>query len=122
MAWIEKITGSLEQKKEYRQYKVRVRALPESYRQAAQALERYFMYCGGISQGDVLMKMCDDLAALFEEAAANDTPIRDIVGDDPVSFAETFLANYTEGGWQRKERERLVAAIARAAQGPDVRS
>ncbi len=122
MAWIEKITGSLEQKKEYRQYKARVRALPGSYRQAAEALERYFMYCGGISQGDVLMKMCDDLAALFEEAAANDTPIRDIVGDDPVSFAETFLANYTVGGWQRKERERLVAAIARAAQGPDVRS
>lgn len=122
MAWIEKITGSLEQKKEYRQYKVRVRALPESYRQAAQALERYFMYCGGISQGDVLMKMCDDLAALFEEAAANDTPIRDIVGDDPVSFAETFLANYTDGGWQRKERARLVAAIDRAAQGPDGRA
>ena len=122
MAWIEKITGSLEQKKEYRQYKVRVRALPESYRQAAQALERYFMYCGGISQGDVLMKMCDDLAALFEEAAANDTPIRDIVGDEPVSFAETFLANYTDGGWQRKERARLVAAIDRAAQGPDGRA
>lgn len=116
MAWIEKITGSLEQKKEYRDYKARVRALPDNYRQAVEALDRYFMYCGGIVQGDVLVKMCDDLATLFEEAAANDTPIRDIVGDDPVSFAQTFLANYTDGGWQRKERARLVEGIDRAAQ------
>ena len=90
--------------------------MPDNYRQAVEALDRYFMYCGGIVQGDVLVKMCDDLATLFEEAAANDTPIRDIVGDDPVSFAQTFLANYTDGGWQRKERARLVEAIDRAAQ------
>lgn len=122
MAWIEKITGSLEQKKEYRQYRARLRALPEHYREAAEALDRYFLCCGGIAEGAVLVKMSDDLATLFEEAAANGTPIRDIVGDEPVSFAETFLANYTDGGWQRKERARLVAAIDRAAQGPDGRA
>ncbi len=116
MSWIEKVTGSLEQKREYREYRARVHALPAKYREAVEALERYFMYCGGIAQGDVLVKMSDDLATLFEQAAATGTPIRGIVGDDPVEFAETFLANYSEGGWQRKERARLVAAIDRAAQ------
>ncbi len=77
------------------------------------------MYCGEFSQGDVLMKMCDDLAALFEEATANDTPIRDIVGDDAPcrSPRPSWPSFHTEGGWQRKERERLVAAIAPALPG-----
>ena len=46
--WIETITGSLEQKKQYRQYKARIDALPEPYGTAAKALQRYFMYYGGL--------------------------------------------------------------------------
>ena len=52
--------------------------------------------------------MFDDLADLFEQAAADGTPIREIVGDDPVEFAETFAQNYSKGGWIDKERERLT--------------
>ncbi len=44
--WIEALTGSLEQKKQYRQYKARIEALPEPYRTAAKAFERYFMFYG----------------------------------------------------------------------------
>jgi DNA-binding ferritin-like protein (Dps family) len=113
--WIEKITGSLEQKKQYRQHKARTERLPANYRTAIDALERYLMYFGSITKGDVLLSMLDDLADLFEQSAANGTPIREIVGDDPVEFAETFLANYSEGQWINKERERLVSAIDRAA-------
>ena len=114
-SWIERVTGSLEQKKQYKQYKARIEALPENYRTAAQALERYFTYFGGISKGDVLVTMVDDLATLFEQAVANQTPIREIVGEDPVEFAETFLANYADGQWINKERRRLVETIDRVA-------
>ena len=69
------------------------------------------MYFGGITKGDTLMSMLDDLADLFEQAAADRTQIRAIVGDDPVEFAETFLANYSEGQWINKERKRLNDAI-----------
>ena len=51
--WIETITGSLEQKKQYRQYKARIEALPEPYGTAAKAFQRYFMYYGGFTAGDV---------------------------------------------------------------------
>ncbi|XKK39072.1 DUF1048 domain-containing protein [Nocardiopsis sp. ARC36] len=61
------------------------------------------------------MEMLDDLIDLFEQSAAAGTPIREIVGEDPVEFAETFLANYSEGQWIKKERERLAGAIERAA-------
>ena len=113
--WIEAVTGSLEEKKQYRQHLARVRRLPDNYRTAVEALERYYMYFGGISKGDVLLKMLDDLADLFEQAAADETPVRAIVGDDPVEFAEAFIANYSDGQWINKERTRLTDAIDRAA-------
>ena len=113
--WIEQITGSLEDKKRYRQYKARVKQLPESYRTATEALERYLMLRGAIATGDVLVALLSDLADLFERSAADGTPIREVVGEDPVEFAETFLQNYSEGQWINKERERLTSTIDRAA-------
>ncbi|WP_127792539.1 DUF1048 domain-containing protein [Agromyces sp. LHK192] len=112
--WIETITGSLDDKKAYRQYKARLEALPGKYRTAAKGLDRYVIYAGGVSQPDVMLKMLDDLATLFEQAAADGTPVSAIVGDDPVEFAETFLANYTDGQWQNKEKQRLADAIGEA--------
>ncbi|PRZ40728.1 DNA-binding ferritin-like protein (Dps family) [Antricoccus suffuscus] len=113
--WIEQITGSFEDKKRWRQYKARKEQLPASYRTAIDGLERYFMYAGAIVKGDVLMQMLDDLADLIEQSAADGTPIRAIVGDDPVEFAETFIANYSDGQWVNKERKRLTDAIDQAA-------
>jgi len=65
--------------------------------------------------------MFEDLADLFERAAADGTPIRAVVGEDPVEFVEAFLQNYTKGGWVTRARERLVDAIARA-EGEDGRT
>jgi len=113
--WIEQVTGSLEQKKRYRQYKARTKQLPANYRTAIDALDRYLMYFGSITRGETLVSMLEDLADLFEQSAANGTPIREIVGQDPVEFAEAFLQNYSEGQWINKERERLTSAIDRAA-------
>ena len=121
--WLEKVTGALEDKKRYRQYKSRARELPPPYRTANEAVERYLLYSGGISNGDIAMSMLEDLADLFEQSAANGTPVRDVVGDDPVEFVETFLQNYSEGAWINKERSRLAEAIDRAeeeqAEGAD---
>src|SRR5918994_1572024 len=109
--WIETITGSLEQKKQYRQYKARIEALPEPYGTAAKAFQRYFMYYGGFTDGDTLVKMFGDFADLWERAAVDGTPVRSIVGEDPVEFAETFTQAYGGTRWIDKERARLMKAI-----------
>ncbi len=115
--WVEAVTGSLEEKRQYKQHKARIKQLPDNYRTAVEALERYYLYFGGIADGHILVTMMEDLADLFEQAAADGTSIRAIVGDDPVEFAETFVANYSEGQWINKERTRLIKAIDEAAQG-----
>jgi len=112
--WIETLTGSLEQKKQYKQYKARIEALPEPHRTAAKALDRYFMYYGGITDGDTMVKMLADSADLWERAALDGTPVSAIVGDDPVGFAETFTQAYGGTQWIDKERARLTKAIADA--------
>ncbi|MFZ3454548.1 DUF1048 domain-containing protein [Arthrobacter sp. 7Tela_A1] len=108
---LEKITGSLRDKRRWREYKARKKTLPAPYGTSLGAVERYLTYLGALSNGSILMSMLEDLADLFERAAADRTPIRAVVGDDPVEFAETFLRNYSDGQWISKERERLIRAI-----------
>ncbi|MFT3899286.1 MAG: DUF1048 domain-containing protein [Gordonia sp. (in: high G+C Gram-positive bacteria)] len=115
--WLEVVTGPLEQKKVYRQAKARLDALPEPYRSAAAAFNRYVTYYGGITDGDTIVQMWADLADMWERAAVDGTPIREVVTDDPVGFAESYVDAYVGKRWLDKERERLTAAIDRAAGG-----
>ncbi|AQZ69527.1 unnamed protein product [[Actinomadura] parvosata subsp. kistnae] len=113
--YLELVTGSLEEKKRWRRYKARVKGLPGAYRTAVEALERYLMHFGP-ADGAEAMTMYEDLADLFEQSAADRTPIRDIFGDDPVEFVEAFMANYPLGQYRARERARFTSAIERAAQ------
>lgn len=111
---IDKVIGSIHDKRRWRRYKDRVRTLPPGHRTAAEALDRYLMHFAGISDGGVLVQMLEDLADLFEQGAADGTTVREIVGEDPVEFAETFAANYAEAQWITKERRRLAESIEQA--------
>ncbi len=101
-------------KRRWREYKARTGQLPDNYRTAVDAIERYLMYFGP-TDADSAVSMFDDLADLFELAVADGTPIREIVGEDPVEFVEAFLQNYLKGGWATRERERLASSIERAS-------
>ena len=73
--WIESLTGSLEQKKRYKKDKARMQALPEPYAGTGKAFERYFMYYGGVTDGDTLLTMLGDFTDLWERAALDGTPV-----------------------------------------------
>jgi DNA-binding ferritin-like protein (Dps family) len=105
--FISKVIGD---KRRWRQYKARVRQLPPDYRTAVDAIERYLMHFGPVD-GDSAASVLEDVADLFERAAADETPIRKIVGEDPVEFVDALVRNYSRGGYVDRERERLVNAI-----------
>jgi DNA-binding ferritin-like protein (Dps family) len=75
------------------------------------------MYYGGMTDGETLVKMFGDSADLWERAAADGTPVRAIVGDDPAEFAESFAQAYTGTQWIDKERARLARSIEDAERG-----
>ncbi|GAA1899604.1 DUF1048 domain-containing protein [Lapillicoccus jejuensis] len=105
--------GWIQDKRRWRAYKRRTAALPAPYRETADALERYFMMFGP-GDGPNVLRLCDDLVDLLEQAAADGTPVRAVVGEDPVDFADEFLRGYPDGSWVTRERTRLTTAIDRA--------
>jgi DNA-binding ferritin-like protein (Dps family) len=108
--FISKVIGD---KRRWRQYKARVKQLPPNYRAAVDAIERYLMHFGPMD-GDSAASVFEDVADLFERAAADGTPIREIVGEDPVEFVDALVRNYSKGGYVDRERERLISGIERA--------
>ncbi len=112
-AFVDKMTGAREDKARWKHYRTRVTELSDGYRIAVEALERYLMRAG--SQGhDASVSMWEDLVDLFEQAEADGTAIRLVVGDDPVEFADAFSANYGTSDWRSRERQRLIAHIEQA--------
>jgi DNA-binding ferritin-like protein (Dps family) len=97
-------------KRRWRAYKARVKQLPPDYRTAVEAIERYLMHFGPVD-GDSAASVFEDVADLFEQAAADGTPIRQVVGEDPVEFVDALVRNYAKGGYVDRERQRLVDAI-----------
>ncbi|QHA01989.1 DUF1048 domain-containing protein [Streptomyces broussonetiae] len=101
-------------KKRWRAYKARVKELPGNHRTAVEAIERYLMHFVPTDE-DSNASMFEDLADLFEQAAADGTPIREIVGEDPVEFVNAFAENYSEGGYvPARARKQLTDDIERA--------
>ncbi|MFB6928903.1 DUF1048 domain-containing protein [Streptomyces noursei] len=101
-------------KKRWRAYKARVKELPENHRTAVEAIERYLMHFVP-TDGESNASMFEDLADLFEQAAVDGTPIREIVGADPVEFVEAFAQTYTEGGYvPARARKQLTDDIEHA--------
>ncbi|BCL12572.1 DUF1048 domain-containing protein [Micromonospora sagamiensis] len=97
-------------KRRWREYKARVKQLPPNYRTAVEAIERYLMHFGPVT-ADSTAALFEDVADLFERAAADGTPIREIVGEDPVEFVDELVRNYSKGGYVDRERARLTQAI-----------
>ncbi|MFC5995129.1 DUF1048 domain-containing protein [Pseudonocardia hispaniensis] len=118
---IELLLGNLDDKRKWRAYRARVKQLPAGYREAAKGLEHYVMNFGPVDDGPTLVRMFDDLADLLERSAADGLPIREVVGDDPADFMETFLDTYRGTGksWVEKERRRLASTIDKAIQEQD---
>ena len=105
------ITKMIGDKQRWRRYKARTKQLPADYRTAIEAVERYLMYNAMPDNADSAASMFEDLADLFEQAAADGTPVREVVGEDPVEFVDAFLQNYSKPGWIQRERVRLNHAI-----------
>ncbi len=116
--WFEAITGSFEQKKQYRHSMARIDALPDPYRSVARALHRYVLACGGVVDGDTVVRMVDGLADLWEQAAADHTPRCGRSSATTRRSSPTPSSRRTPGEhWADKQRRRLADAIDDAIAG-----
>ena len=103
-----------EEKKRYQQYKARKQQLPASYHEAIDAVERYALRFGPATGGAVVA-MLEELIEIVEQGVREGAPVRDIVGDDPVRFADDLLRKYPANPWAAKEQQRLAHTVNHAA-------
>lgn len=105
-SFIQLIVGNLDEKRIYRQFKKRVNALPKDYRYAFKKIQHYLYYVD-ISGCD--MSLFTDLVELFEDSAAHNKPVLDIVGNDVASFCdELVLASATKNPTTREKLNKEI--------------
>ena len=93
----------IREKREYKEHKARVAALPEDYRYVYQKITGHMWKFAAGSGMDMLKIHCD-LVELFEAGAAAGKSVLEITGNDVASFCDELLKNaktYTED-WREK--------------------
>ncbi|MDQ0183829.1 DUF1048 domain-containing protein [Cytobacillus sp. FSL W7-1323] len=103
----EKLIGS---KKRYNDYKAEKEQLPQSYKDALHALEQYMW---NFAKGENFMEVLENMLQLFKESSIEQLPLQDIMGNDPVEFANAIMAQYPEELWFIKSQEKLRLEIER---------
>ncbi|EIF2120444.1 DUF1048 domain-containing protein [Listeria monocytogenes] len=90
-----------EEKRDYKQYKKRIAALPEDYKTAMKAIETYLW---SFAKGAGMFEM-------FENAAADNLELKAVVGDDLAEFADNLLSEFPEETWMDTQRKKLRDSI-----------
>lgn len=95
-------------KREYKEYLERVKALPDDYEFVYDKITKYlWSYCGG-GDGYDMLAMQAGLLELFEESAAAGKQVLEVTGEDVAAFSDELLSNvrtYTEDRRGRLNRE-----------------
>jgi DNA-binding ferritin-like protein (Dps family) len=107
MSILDKITGSLDEKKEWKKNEARAKALPKEYAAAYKEIKNYVFHTSGIETMAPLKALVD----MFEEAAANDRRVLDITGPDVAAFADELVRG--ENSYFEQQRKKLNHGIAK---------
>mgnify|MGYP005984508965 CR=1 FL=1 len=84
------------EKKQYRKVKKEMKELPKPYAETLEALEKYMWNFAKTSK---FMDVLEELLQIFQENAAEGVPVGNVIGDDPVTFADTIMAQYPDELW-----------------------
>ncbi|AKP64911.1 hypothetical protein FC99_GL002465 [Levilactobacillus koreensis JCM 16448] len=93
-------------KRDYREFKRRVAALPAPYAQAMKSLEKYLWNLAG-GNGEAMYTILKNVLDMFESAAADGVSVDQIVGDDLAAFADNLLEEFPEATWVNQEKKKL---------------
>jgi DNA-binding ferritin-like protein (Dps family) len=91
MGFLDKIMGSLEDKREWRAMEARAKSLPSEYRNAYNAIKEYMWTSGGATDWKDISRIFGSLLDLFEEGAADGRKVTDLIGKDAAEFCDELV-------------------------------
>jgi DNA-binding ferritin-like protein (Dps family) len=111
MSFMEKIIGSLADKREWRAMEARAKALPSEYRNAYNAIQKYMWTAGGPINWKDISRIFNGILDLFEEGAAEGKKVTDLTGEDVAAFCDELVKDSET--WRDKYRAKLNDTIDR---------
>ncbi|AHA29872.1 DUF1048 domain-containing protein [Exiguobacterium indicum] len=109
MRIFERITGSMEAKREWRAMEKRAKSLPPRYYEAYQAIQRYLNVTGGLTSWQSSHRVLTVVLELMEQAAFEQKPVTDFTGEDVAAFCDELVKD--EQSWQTSYRHKLNETI-----------
>lgn len=111
MSIIEKIIGSLDNKRKWKAMEARAKALPSEYRNAYNAIKEYMWTSGGLTDWKDISRIFGGILDLFEEGAAEGKKVTDLTGEDVAAFCDELVKDAET--WRDKYRKKLNDKIDR---------
>ncbi|MDM5333836.1 DUF1048 domain-containing protein [Ureibacillus composti] len=111
MSFLEKIIGSLDDKREWRAMEARAKALPKEYRNAYDAIKKYMSTAGGPIDWKESSRIFNGILDLFEEGAAFGKKVTDLTGEDVAAFCDDLVKDTKT--YKDKYRKKLNDSIGR---------
>lgn len=112
MNFFEKMIGSLDDKREWREMEARAKSLPSEYRNAYKAIQKYMWTAGGgPTNWKDSSRIFVGILELFEEGAAEGKKVTDLTGEDVAAFCDDLVKD--EKTWKDKYRKKLNDTIGR---------
>ncbi|WP_121663601.1 DUF1048 domain-containing protein [Metabacillus litoralis] len=108
---IEKMIGSLEDKREWNAMEARAKALPSEYHNAYKAIQKYMWTTGGPTEWKECSRIFNGIIDLFEEGAAEGKKVTDLTGEDVASFCDELVKDTKT--WSDKYRTKLNDTVGR---------
>ena len=103
--------GVLSDKAEWNKQQARIKAMPADYQIVIGEVQNYFwQFAGG--DGMDMMAGIYDLIDFFEEGAANNVPVLDLVGNDVAEFAENALREMQAKRWTDDVKVKINKRVA----------
>ena len=90
--------------------------LPAAVPRRRRCLERYVMHFGGVTTATAAWRCSATSSTCSSRRPRTARPIRDIVGEDPVEFAEALIRNYRKAATSRASRTACGARSTRAGE------
>jgi DNA-binding ferritin-like protein (Dps family) len=111
MSFIEKIIGSLAEKREWKAIEARAKELPSEYLNAYKAIQKYMWTAGGPTDWKDVSRIFGGILDLFEEGAAEGKKVTDLTGEDVAAFCDELVRDSIT--WKDKYRAKLNDTIRR---------
>jgi DNA-binding ferritin-like protein (Dps family) len=111
MSFIEKIIGSLDDKREWKAMEARAKTLPSEYLNAYKAIQNYMWTAGGLIDWKDTSRIFGGILDLFEEGAADGKKVTELTGEDVAAFCDELVKDTKT--WKDKYRAKLNDTIGR---------